>query len=85
MRGRHQRPIWPRCGRLMGNIGMETESMEQRPESGFVIPVEQERWRPQQQLRPVRAVQRAVLNGFAQMPRLDTFCRVKIRNRARHF
>src|SRR6266404_1439267 len=33
-------PNWPRCGRLMGNIGTETESMEQRPESGFVIPVQ---------------------------------------------
>jgi hypothetical protein len=28
----------------MGNIGTETESMEQQPESGFVVPVEHERF-----------------------------------------
>ena len=72
MRGRHQRPIWPRCGRLMGNIGTETESMEQRPESDGVIAVEG-RFAARElavdqndgNLGPIRAIQGSVLNGLA--------------------
>jgi hypothetical protein len=78
----------------MGNIRTERESMEQPPESSPVVPVElglslealgeQPAFFPVRPLRPIGAIQCAVLNRLAEMTRLDVVSRIKIGNRARN-
>src|SRR5689334_8413701 len=77
----------------MGNTAKESESMEQ---PGHLLlskmPFRGRRQRAAAQgghsclsyLGPVGAVQSSVLDGFAEMARLDICLAVKVRNRSRH-
>jgi hypothetical protein len=59
MQGRHQRPIWPASGRFMGNIGTETESMEQPPDCATLVPVAEAPLESHDSCRHKRHVSRA--------------------------
>src|ERR1700730_8480180 len=95
MQGRHQRPIGPVLGALWVTHGWKPSQWSSCPICGTVVPVaraappgshyscrDQGDFPREQLLCPIRTVQCAVLDGLAEMARLDAFRCIKTGARA---
>jgi hypothetical protein len=91
IRGTLPEANYPRERALIGNTAAKPKSMEHLGFLGTMASQTEPAWRawPQQKylfsLRPIGAVQRAVLDGFAEVARIDVFGGIEVGDGSGYF